>query len=215
MDFIAERVLLSTAYHAPIQYYSKLICYQHVYLEQWENYQKQSFRNRCHILSANGVLPLTVPIVHTGEKMLIKYVRIDYSKRWIPMHLRAIESAYRSSPFYLYYYDDIAEIYEEKYEYLWEMNLAFLKLTLQLLQLEVDIELTAGFREIPQPFDDFTQVIHPKEKFQQPDPDFIPKPYHQVFGEKFGFVSNLSILDLLFNTGPEAGYWLKQTIRAN
>lgn len=208
MDATAERILLSTAYHAPVQYYSKFIHYREIYLEPWENYQKQSYRNRCHILSANGVLPLSVPIIHMGDKMLIKNVRIDHSKRWKSMHLRAIESAYRSSPFYIYYIDEIKAIYDQDFEYLWDMNMAFLKLTLQLLNIEVKVRTTPSFREIPHPFDDFLHSIHPKAKFQQPDTGFRPKPYYQVFGNKFGFVPNLSILDLLFNTGPEAIQWL-------
>lgn len=208
MDTSTERILLSTAYHAPIQYFSKLRRYPQVYLEQWESYQKQSYRNRCYILSANGVLPLTVPIVHTGEKTPIKNIRIDYTKRWKIMHLRAIESAYRSSPFYLYYIDDFLAIYHNEYEYLWEMNLAFLQLTLQLLNIKVNLKITASYREIPSPFLDFTHAIHPKNRFNQPDPTFVPRPYFQVFEKKFGFVPNLSILDLLFNTGPEAAGWL-------
>lgn len=208
MDVHSERVLLSTAYLAPIQYFSKLYRYRQVYIEQWETYQKQSYRNRCHILSANGVLPLSVPIVHRGDKMLIKNVRIDHSKRWKPMHLRAIESAYRSSPFYIYYIDEIKSVYDHNFEYLWDMNMYFLKVTLQLLNIEVKIHTTQGYKEIPYPFDDFSQSIHPKAKFQQPDAGFQPRPYYQVFGNKFGFVPNLSILDLLFNTGPEAIHWL-------
>ncbi|MCX7986354.1 MAG: WbqC family protein [Bacteroidales bacterium] len=208
MQPISECALLSTAYHAPIQYYSKLFRYKQVYIEQWENYQKQSYRNRCHILSANGVLALTVPIVHTGSKMCIRDVKIDNSKRWKAMHLRAIESAYRSSPFYIYYYDEFEKIYQKPSVFLWDMNQAFLELTLQLLNIQPSIQLTNNYHEIEGPYDDFSQNIHPKAKFSLPDHSFKNKPYFQVFENKFGFVENLSILDLLFNTGPEAINWL-------
>ena len=103
-----DSALLSTAYFAPIQYYCKLFSYANIYIEVYENYIKQTYRNRCNIMAANGPLSLTIPIKKTDEiKVLTKDVKIDYDSRWMPIHLRAIESAYRSSPFYMYYIDDI------------------------------------------------------------------------------------------------------------
>ncbi len=203
-----DNVLISTAYLGPIQYFSKVCRYKNIFLEKHENYQKQSFRNRCYILSANGPLALTIPTIHTAVKIPITDVLIDNSTRWKNIHIRAIESAYRSSPFYIYYIDDLIAIYNKSHKYLWDLNNDFLQLILKLLNIEKSISFTTHFKNVPEPFDDFSQCIHPKTKFHQDDKEFNVKPYFQVFENKFGFTTNLSIIDLLFNTGPESIQWL-------
>lgn len=197
---------LSTAYLGSIQYYSKLVSSALVYLEQNEHYQKQSYRNRCNIAGANGLLVLTIPVEKDhGKKMPIREVRIDYSQAWQQNHWRAICSAYSSSPFFEYYADDIRPLYQEKETYLFDYNLRFTELILELLSLDANIVLTNTYKATTNyPQYDYRQSISPKQRLAKPDLLFNPTGYYQVFAQRFGFIPNLSIIDLLFNEGSNA-----------
>jgi hypothetical protein len=198
-------VLLSTSYLAPVQYYTKIINYEHIYIEYFENYSKQSYRNRCTIQSTNGSLDLSIPVTKESVlKVLTKDVRIDNNSRWKQMHIRALESAYRSSPYFLYYADDLLALYEKNYTFLVDLNNDFQKTILKFMNVEVDIQFTSNYKELPFLFDDFSDYIHPKKRMKKPDNDFNPKNYYQVFETRFGFVTNLCIADLLFNMGPNS-----------
>lgn len=199
-------ILLSTAYFAPIRYFSKLAVYPEVYLEQHENFIKQTYRNRTVILGANGPIPLIVPVEKgRGKKILIKDLRIAYDEEWQRNQWRTIFSAYNSSPFFEYYADDIEPFFRKKYEFLFDFNLKITETLIELLELETTIELTDDFEQVPENCLNFREQISPKTHLIEPDPQFLPQPYTQVFSEKFGFIPDLSILDLLFNEGPSAG----------
>jgi WbqC-like protein family len=207
-------VLLSTAYLAPVQYYTKLISYEHIYIEYFENYSKQSYRNRCTIQSTNGSLDLSIPVTKESVlKVFTKDVKIDNNSRWKQMHIRALESAYRSSPYFLYYADDLLALYEKNYTFLVDLNNDFQKTILKFMNVEVDIQFTSNYKELPFSFDDFSDSIHPKIRMKKPDNDFYPKNYYQVFETRFGFVTNLCIADLLFNMGPNSLEILKTSIK--
>jgi hypothetical protein len=200
-----HNILLSTAYLAPVQYYSKLANYNNIFIEYFENYSKQSFRNRCNILSSNGPLALSIPVKRSEDiKVLIKDIKIDNDCRWKNIHLRAIESAYRSSPYYIYYADDILNILKKQFVFLIDLNNEIQQKVLELLGLEINILNTIDFKNVPLPCYDFSDSIHPKDRKKKPDNHFSPKSYYQVFNSKFGFVPNLSIVDLLFNMGPNS-----------
>lgn len=207
-------VLLSTAYFGPVQYYSKLVSAGNVALEKFENYQKQTYRNRCVIYNANGPQTLTVPVSRGDQlKIYTKDVRIDYSGNWQKIHFKAIESAYRCSPFYEYYIDDLAPLFEKKYERLYDLNLDALQITCDLLEITAELYETDEYEaDPPEGYRDFRELIHPKPRMFKPDPEFNPPVYTQVFEPKHGFVANLSILDLLFNTGNEALNLLQESI---
>ena len=201
----ADSVLLSTAYLGPIQYYCKLIDYPNICIEAYEHYTKQTYRNRCNILSANGMLSLSIPVKKTDDlKIYTKDIRIDYNSRWTLIHQRAIESAYRSSPFYIYYADDIMPMYEKKFNFLLDFNTEFQNVISELIGIKSKVQLTSDFKKVEGTLDDFTVSISPKLLNQKPDNTFQCISYYQVFEQKFGFVANLSILDLLFNMGPSA-----------
>jgi hypothetical protein len=198
-------ILLSTAYFAPVRYFSKLAVYPEVYLEQHENFIKQTYRNRTVILGANGPIPLIVPVEKgRGKKILIKDLRVAYDEEWQRNHWRTIFSAYNSSPFFEYYADDIEPFFRKKYEFLFDFNLKITETLIGLLELGTTIELTGDFEQVPENCLNFREQISPKTHLIDADPQFVPQPYTQVFSEKFGFVPDLSILDLLFNEGPSA-----------
>ena len=204
--------ILTTAYASPVQYFSKLLAFDKVLIEVHENYNKQSYRTRCQILSANGPLFLSIP-VQKGEqiKCNIRKVRIDYSKRWQAIHWKAIESAYRSSPFFIYYADDIKPFYEnQEFQLLYDFNTSFQASICKLLDLKVSIVETQQYKTEYSETLDYRNLIHPKKNIT--DNMFSPKPYFQVFENKFKFVPNLSILDLLFNMGPESKDVLKSSV---
>ena len=196
------KVLLSTAYFPPIIYFNYLI-QQDCTIEGFENFQKQSYRNRCNILTANGTEQLIVPIKHHKfEFVPIQEQEISYAENWQIKHWRSIISAYNHAPFFEFYKDDLNAILMQKYLLLFELNQSLLKLTLANLQLNTP-SISNKWELEPTDFIDKRNAIHPKNENES-----ISQNYHQVFSKKFGFTPNLSILDLLFNLGPEAHLFL-------
>jgi len=190
--------LLSTVYLAPVEYYFLLNNASEIILEQNEFYEKQSYRNRCKILTANGIMDLSIPVEKSG-KVLIRDIRISEHDNWQTNHWRAIESAYNSSAFFEYYADDLHPFYERKWEFLWDFNLEIQQKMLELLEIETKINFTSHYLTENENITDLRNLIHPKKESITSS-----KPYYQVFEQKFGFCPNLSIIDLLFNMGPES-----------
>jgi len=199
-----NKVLLSTAYLAPIQYYTKILMYNDVIIEAYENFVKQSYRTRCVIYGANGELSLSIPITKNNPKVLTKDIRIDYSTNWRKMHLKSIESAYRSSPFFEFYIDDFIPFYKKEFKFLLDFNTEIQSTVLEHLEIEKNINYTAEYRFAKDLINikDYRENITPKKNIS--DPDFVYPQYNQVFSEKHGFKQNLSIIDFLFNEGPNA-----------
>jgi len=196
-------ILLSTAYFAPVRYFSKLAAYPEIYIEQYENFIKQTYRNRTVILGANGSISLIVPVEKgRQQKIKIKDLRIAYDEEWQRNHWRTIFSAYNSSPFFEYYADDIEIFFRKKHTFLFDFNQRISETILEILEIPVSLNLTEDFEQIPENCLNFREQISPKTHLIHPDPHFIAQSYTQVFAEKFGFVPDLSILDLLFNEGP-------------
>ncbi len=194
------KILLSTAYLPPIEYFSQIIKSKEVFIEKEENYIKQSYRNRCYFLSSDGPRFFTVPVfMGSFHKIPVKEIRIDYSKRWQQIHLRALISSYKSAPYFIYYFENIEKIILSGYEYLLDLNMDLLKALLKMLNIEAKLSYTSVFKPIGTSENDFRHKINPKK-----ESIYIPKQYFQVFTNGKDFISGLSIIDLLFNMGPEA-----------
>lgn len=196
--------LLGTTYFGPIQWYQKLYRAEHVQIEQWESFQKQTYRNRCLIATTNGIQALTFPI-ERGTSPLIKDIRISDHGNWRHLHWNALQSAYGESPFFPYYQDDIRPFFEKRWDYLLEFNEAIREKMCELIDIQPKVFYTERYVSSPI-IKDFRSAINPKHP--EPDADFTPKPYYQVYQQKQGFLPNLSILDLLFNMGPESIFYL-------
>jgi len=207
-------ILLSTAYFAPVQYYCKLVDTPEVIIEQFENFNKQTYRNRCLIQGANGIQPLIVPLVAASrKKTVIRDVKIDYDTMWQKLHFKSIEAAYRSSPFYEYYIDDIAPFFNKKWNFLWDFNEQIRQIMCQILEIEPNITLSKDYIEKTTDDQlDFRNAIHPKPSKSIIDTTFKAIPYTQVFGDRHGFSPNMSILDVIFNIGPEGSDYLQKCI---
>lgn len=205
-----QTVLLSSLYLAPIQYYSKLFRADRAVIETDDNYQKQSYRNRCIIAAANGALPLSIPIEKPKElKCKMKEIKIADHGNWQHFHWNAIISAYNSSPYFEYYRDEFSLFYENKTIYLFDLNEQLRTLVCSLLAIETPISHTLSFiEEIDIDTLDLREAIHPKRDWHETDNQFVAKPYYQVFAEKRPFIENLSIIDLLFNMGNESRLYL-------
>ena len=194
---------LTSAYLPPVQYFAKLLHYDKVYVEQWDNYVKQTYRNRCVIAGSNGPVALTVPIEKPDTlKCCMKDIRISDHGKWRHLHWNALESAYNQTPYFDYLKDDFAPFYEKPYTYLMDFNEGLMMLVCKLIDMEPCIERTTTYLATYES-GDFRETIHPKRDWRE-DKDFTPIPYYQVFQQKLGFLPNLSIVDLLFNMGPES-----------
>lgn len=191
-----------------------------VYIEACENYQKQSYRNRCRFYGAEGVQILSFPIIHKDgtHKQPISDIRIDYSTPWLQQHQKAIISAYRTSAYFEYYMDELFDILDRKPEKLFDLNMDLIRFFIAKTGIYVDLRTTDEFSRDGivstasgdrMTCEDLRETIHPK----RPDTilkDYgLEKPYFQVFAPKHGFRQNLSIMDLLFNEGPDSILYLK------
>lgn len=198
-----QTIYLSSAYLAPVEYYARLYNCEKAYIEQHDHYIKQTYRNRCVIAATDGPLTLSIPTEKpSSAKCAMKDIRISDHGNWRHLHANALESAYRNSPFYEYYEDDFRPFYEQKHEFLFDFNEALQSLVCQLIDLHPITERTSEYKMEFQPYEvDFRECIHPKKESLD---GFKANPYYQVFEARHGFLPNLSIVDLLFNMGPES-----------
>lgn len=229
--------LLSTAYFPPVSYFAAIaqemegLTDRHdgdsslelspsvIFIEAQENYQKQSYRNRCRFYAADGVQTLSFPIVHEGgtHKQPISQIRVDWSKPWLQQHERAIISAYRTSAFFEYYQDELFGILEKRQERLLDMNMDILRFFLEKTGITAEIHLTEDYSRDGILYvdgkanrcEDLRETIHPKRPDNILKEQGLDKPYFQVFANRHGFIPNLSIMDLLFNEGPDSILYLK------
>ena len=209
--------LLSTAYFPPVSYFAAMAeemgvtVPSVVYIEACENFQKQSYRNRCLFYGAEGVQTLSFPIVHEGgtHKIPITEIKIDYKTPWVQQHERAITSAYRTSAFFEYYQDELFAILESRQERLFDLNMMLTRFFIEKTGILVDLRVTEDYHREPL-FTDLREAVHPKRQNTILADLGLEKPYFQVFSPKYGFKSDLSIMDLLFNEGPESIVYLKK-----
>ncbi|MDR0683491.1 MAG: WbqC family protein [Dysgonamonadaceae bacterium] len=201
-----KTVLLSTAYLAPVEYYMQLNNAERVIIEKTDHYVKQTYRNRCIIATTNGLQTLSIPVVKPDfHKCYTKDMRIADHGSWRHLHWNAIVSAYSSTPFFEYYTDDFRPFYEYKYKFLFDFNEQLRELICRLLDIYPDISYSSCYVINSRTGEmDLREVIHPKKESRITN----FKPYYQVFESKYGFQSNLSIIDLLFNMGPETILYL-------
>lgn len=196
-------LILSSAYFPPAEYFSLINSAVSVIIEQEENYIKQTYRNRCRILSSNGILILSVPVMKGSSiKTRVKDVTIDYSKRWQQVHIRALVSAYNRSPYFQFYFESFEKILLANKKYLIDLNDELLYKCLEILNINKCTTHTSSYWTGSAADMDFRYSITPKSASV-----FTSRPYIQVFSNN-GFVSGLSILDLIFNTGPESHQYL-------
>ncbi len=201
-----ETIFLTSAYLAPVSYYAKLAHYDKVVIEQHDNYTKQTYRNRCTIAGPEGEIALTIPTEKPhGGKCPMKDIRISDHGNWRHLHWNAISSAYNNTPFFEYYKDDFRPFYEQRFDFLLDYNEQLRELVCSLIDLEPKVSYSEEYKmEFAEGEVDFREAIHPKKDFTVADPQFVVQPYYQVFEARNGFQPNLSIIDLLFNMGPES-----------
>jgi len=172
-----------------------------ILLEKYEHYPKQTYRNRARIATANGILDLILPIQHgRKERVAIKDIRINYEHDWQRLHWLSIQTAYRSSAYFEYYEDDFVHFFEKKYEFLFDYHVAQLELILKILKINRPIGFTEKYEKNPLDVIDYREAIHPKKESVYTH----PKPYYQIFEDRHGFIPDLSIIDLIFNQGPQS-----------
>lgn len=207
-----QKVLIEAHYLPSVQFFTKLAHYPILLLEAHENYQKGSYRNRCHIAGANGLMRLSIPLRKgKNEQLSIQHTEISYDEPWSTQHWHGIRSAYGNAPFFPYYQDELEAVFQQRPTHLFDWNRNLIQLLIDLLQLEIQVQLTDKYvKEVTPQIRDLRGHIHPKSHRQQADPNFQAVPYPQLFEERHGFLPNLSILDLLFCAGPQATLYLEE-----
>ena len=191
--------IFCTAYFPCISYMRQFLAADRPLIEVWDTYHKQTYRNRCRVMTANGVESLSVPVVKVnGNHTMTKDVVISYKEHWQQIHRRCLESAYKAAPYFDHYYDYLKPMFETRFERLVDLNDAALKVVLKIMRVNKEIIHTSDYAHEVE--NDFREAFSPKAI---PDSSLFPE-YYQVFSTKYPFEPDLSILDLLFNEGPNA-----------
>ena len=200
-----EKIVLSTAYLPTLEYFAFIAKSEVFFLEGCETFQKQSYRNRAYILTAGGVQSLILPTRHDTQRCCIRDVRIDYKDHWQLKHWRAIETAYSGTPYFLYYKDFLYPFFEKKYDFLFDYNTELTLTLLKLLKIKKVPAITETYINMYEDALDLRSELHPKRE------NLIEsRPYPQIFSDRQPFADRLSVIDLLFNLGPEALSYLNQ-----
>lgn len=197
---IDNGVVLPMLYLPPVEYFKALNMRKpNILIEREEHFPKQTYRNRANICSPDGILPLTVPVIKGSKNHTrMKDVRISYDFQWQRLHWMSLQACYRRSAYFEYYEDEFAPFYENKETYLFDYNNKLLQLLLKLAKIKTPLTYTETYEPDYPALTDLRTSISPKK-----ETNFNQKPYFQVFEEKQGFIRNLSIVDLLFNQGPQ------------
>ena len=204
-------VLLVTSYWPNLHYFFYVLNASIINIEQFDNYSKQSYRNRTQILSANGILNLSIPIKKNKSEKVINSIEISYKEDWQKNHWRAITSAYKNSPYFDFFEEDLKVFYSNKYNLLIDYNTDQLKFIVKVLKQKKNIQLTKQYESNPESVIDLRTIIHPKQSYLSDKlvANKLDQSYYQTFENKISFTPNLSILDLLFNKGLHTIDYLK------
>jgi hypothetical protein len=199
-------VLLATAYFPPVGYMAEAMRTDEIIIEAFETYTKQSCRNHCTIFGPNGKQTLSIPVIKAnGNHTLTKDILVSTHQPWQKIHWRSIETAYNNSPFFLYFQDYFVHFYEKNYRFLLDLNTEVFQTLLQLLNIKCPVRLTENFKKSPEGIIDLRSI--PGEKY--PGRQINNPHYTQVFESRHGFLPGLSILDVIFNLGPETPLYLE------
>ena len=201
----AMNIIIHPTYFPNIAHFVALTKANDVTFEVDDNFLKQTYRNRTYIYGANGKLALNIPVIHT-QKNRQKYrdVKIFNETKWQELHWKSLLSAYRTSPFFEFYEDELQPLFSMKTEYILDYNLKCFEVVCECLQLDLKISKSEDYHKTIENTDDYRFLVNAKK--EQPQ-SF--DTYTQVFNEKHGYIPNLSILDLLFNEGPNAVNYLE------
>ena len=204
-------VLLVTSYWPNLHYFFYVLNASIINIEQFDNYSKQSYRNRTQILSANGILNLSIPIKKNKSEKVVNSIEISYKEDWQKNHWRAITSAYKNSPYFDFFEEDLKVFYSNKYNLLIDYNTDQLKFIVKVLKQKKNIQLTKQYESNQESVIDLRTIIHPKQSYLSDKlvANKLDQSYYQTFENKISFTPNLSILDLLFNKGLHTIDYLK------
>jgi len=202
-------ILLHPTYFPSVAQFTAIANANSVTFEINDNYQKQSYRNRAYIYAANGKLQLSVPVIHSHKaRQLYKDVKISDREKWQLLHWKSLESAYRTSPFFEFYADELQPLFKLKSEFIFDHNLKCFEVITECLQLDITPKFTTTFEKEPKTLTDLRFLTNARQ--EQPN---VFETYNQVFTEKHGYINNLSILDLLFNEGTNALPYLESQLQ--
>ncbi len=199
-------ILIHPSYFPSISHFAALVQASKISFEVEDNFQKQTNRNRTYIYSPNGIQLLNIPVKHAKEiHHKTKEIQIDTDFDWQKQHFKSLEAAYRSSPFFEFFEDDLRPIFEKKHKFLLDLNFETMEFVTKSLRIKFDFDTTTEY--LPEvdlnTTTDFRYLINGKKDSS------VFENYTQVFGEKYGYLNNLSVLDLLFNEGKYALDYLK------
>jgi len=193
-------ILIHPNYFPNIHQFTQIIKANNILFEVSDNYQKQTFRNRTYVYGANGKLGLFIPVIHSHKnRELFKDVKISYESNWMDLHLKSLQSAYRSSPYFEYFEDDFIKLYSKKEKFLVDFNIKCIKLISNLLDLNLDFKISNEYVEKTNDIIDLRDLSNARKEKKIETPKYI-----QVFESKHGYINNLSIIDLIFSEGPNS-----------
>lgn len=209
----SKDIILGSAYLAPVSYFAALYSCRKAYIERYDHYMKQTYRNRCVIASADGPLALTIPVEKSSEgKCAMKDIRVSEHGNWRHVHRNAFVAAYKQSPFFDYYADEFNAFFDRKYEFLYDFNMELTQWLCEQIDIQPELVPTGEYMDSGEGILDLREAIHPKKSAGDAVSFCRPVPYYQVFDSRHGFQPDLSVVDLLFNMGQESLLVLRDMI---